>query len=52
MTVDGVLQPAPAPRFSHTPAATPAYAQGSDNDSAGILAAWSRTDRDTGTTGG
>jgi hypothetical protein len=52
MTVDGVLQPAPAPRFSHTPAATPAYAKGSDNDSAGILAAWSRTDRDTGTTGG
>jgi alpha-methylacyl-CoA racemase len=52
VTVDGVLQPAPAPRFSHTPAATPAYAKGSDDDSGRIISEWSRTDRDTGTTGG
>ena len=52
VTVDGVLQPAPAPRFSHTPAATPAYAAGSAHDGAEIIAEWSRADRDRGKTGG
>lgn len=46
VTVDGVLQPAPAPRFSHTPAATPAYAAASSEDSAAIIAEWSRADLD------
>jgi alpha-methylacyl-CoA racemase len=52
VTVDGVLQPAPAPRFSHTPAAMPAYAKGAPDDSAGIVAEWSMADRGTGPTGG
>jgi alpha-methylacyl-CoA racemase len=48
VTVDGVLQPAPAPRFSHTPAATPAYATGAAQDSAEIVAEWSKVDRSAG----
>lgn len=52
VTVDGVLQPAPAPRFSHTPAATPAYATASAQDSASIIADWSRADRVTSRTAG
>ena len=40
MTVDGVLQPAPAPRFSRTPGAiAPA---GADDDAEAVLAAWRR----------
>jgi alpha-methylacyl-CoA racemase len=52
VTVDGVLQPAPAPRFSHTPAATPAHATGSPQDSARIIAEWSRADPGSSKAGG
>ena len=52
VTVDGVLQPAPAPRFSHTPPATPAYAAASLDDSAGIIADWGRADLNGNKTGG
>jgi alpha-methylacyl-CoA racemase len=52
VTVDGVLQPAPAPRFSHTPAATPAYAATSLDDSADIIDEWGRADLDRNKTGG
>jgi len=37
VTVDGVVQPAPAPRFSRTPAATP---QAGQRDTAALLQAW------------
>lgn len=46
VTVDGVLQPAPAPRFSHTPAAMPAYAATPLQDSAELIAEWSRAVRE------
>ena len=39
VTVDGVVQPAPAPRFSATPAAPP-RAAGRANDSAAIFSDW------------
>ena len=52
VTVDGVLQPAPAPRFSHTPAATPAYAAASSEESADIIADWARAGLDRNTPGG
>nr|WP_314630612.1 CaiB/BaiF CoA-transferase family protein [uncultured Noviherbaspirillum sp.] len=39
VTVDGVVQPAPAPRFSATPAAPP-RAAGRENDSAAIFSDW------------
>lgn len=42
VTVDGVLQPAPAPRLSRTPAAAPACATAAAQGSAGIIADWSR----------
>jgi alpha-methylacyl-CoA racemase len=40
VTVDGVVQPAPAPRFSHTPAAMPCGTLPQQQDRAGILADW------------
>lgn len=41
VSVDGVLQPAPAPRFSRTPAAVPASAAGADRGTLlGALASW------------
>jgi len=46
VTVDGVLQPAPAPRFSRTSPATPSYAAEPLKDSASIIAEWSATDQD------
>ncbi|WP_418320987.1 CaiB/BaiF CoA transferase family protein [Piscinibacter sakaiensis] len=39
VTVDGVLQPAPAPRFSRTPAGVPGAA-GSQPSAANLLASW------------
>ncbi|MFV3371294.1 CaiB/BaiF CoA transferase family protein [Pseudomonas sp. NY15435] len=39
LELDGVLQPAPAPRFSRTPAATPTTASG-DSQSAAVLRDW------------
>ena len=51
VTVDGVLQPAPAPRFSRTPAPTPVRPKGGASDSAGIIAEWSRADRAEGGAG-
>jgi len=38
--VDGVLQPAPAPRFSRTPAEMPKAAEAGTADSAAIVARW------------
>lgn len=38
--VDGITQPAPAPRFSRTPADKPAPPHAPGRDSAGILADW------------
>jgi alpha-methylacyl-CoA racemase len=38
--VGGVAQPAPAPRFSRTPCATPAPPSGPGEDDAEVLAAW------------
>jgi hypothetical protein len=49
--VDGVLQPAPAPRFSHTHPEAPAYAKGVADNSASIIATWSRADQDKGNAG-
>jgi alpha-methylacyl-CoA racemase len=40
VTVDGVLQPAPAPRFSRTPAAAPRAATAAGSDSADVFSAW------------
>ena len=40
VTVDGVVQPAPAPRFSATPAAPPRAAKAEADDSAGIFGDW------------
>jgi alpha-methylacyl-CoA racemase len=51
VTVDGVLQPAPAPRFSHTHPEAPAYAKGVADNSASIIATWSRADQDKGNAG-
>lgn len=41
LDTDGLAQPAPAPRFSRTPAATPRPASGSVESVAAILASWS-----------
>ena len=38
--VGGVPQPAPAPRFSRTPCATPGPPAGSGDDDGQVLAAW------------
>ncbi|MES1928827.1 CoA-transferase family III family protein 12 [Salinisphaera dokdonensis CL-ES53] len=38
--VDGVLQPAPAPRFSRTPADTPGAASATDRDPHDVLTGW------------
>ena len=38
--VDGVLQPAPAPRFSRTPADTPGASSASARDTHDVLAGW------------
>ncbi|MGE0830612.1 MAG: CoA transferase, partial [Hyphomonadaceae bacterium] len=38
--VDGVMQPAPAPRFSRTPAAKPQPAQDLTDDEGGVLTRW------------
>jgi alpha-methylacyl-CoA racemase len=40
VTVDGVLQPAPAPRFSGTPTAPPRAAEPAGADAAALLAQW------------
>jgi alpha-methylacyl-CoA racemase len=40
VTIDGVVQPAPAPRFSHTPADVPAAASLPGADSEAILRDW------------
>ena len=40
VTVDGVVQPAPAPRFSRTPAATPRAATAAETDLAATLQLW------------
>jgi alpha-methylacyl-CoA racemase len=40
VTVDGVVQPAPAPRFSITPPALPRPASAAADDSAGIFSDW------------
>jgi alpha-methylacyl-CoA racemase len=40
VTIDGVTQPAPAPRFSRTPAAIPRSARVSGDDTHGILRKW------------
>ena len=40
VSVDGVVQPAPAPRFSATPAAPPQAAKAAADDSAGIFSDW------------
>ena len=40
VTVDGVVQPAPAPRFSRTPAATPRHAYPATTDVGEILREW------------
>jgi alpha-methylacyl-CoA racemase len=38
--IDGVVQPAPAPRFSRTPASTPVAMDDGGRDPAGTLASW------------
>jgi alpha-methylacyl-CoA racemase len=38
--VGGVVQPAPAPRFSRTPAVRPTAPQDSGADAAAVLTAW------------
>jgi alpha-methylacyl-CoA racemase len=43
--VDGVLQAAPAPRFSRTPADPPAPAGPRGGDASAVLADWSADDR-------
>jgi alpha-methylacyl-CoA racemase len=43
--VDGVLQAAPAPRFSRTPAAPPAPPSPPGGDARAVLADWSASDR-------
>jgi alpha-methylacyl-CoA racemase len=40
VTIDGVTQPAPAPRFSRTPAAIPRSARVSGDDTREILEKW------------
>jgi alpha-methylacyl-CoA racemase len=40
LEVDGVVNPAPAPRFSRTPAATPEPAMHPGADTAAVLARW------------
>ena len=40
VSVDGVVQPAPAPRFSHTPPAMPQAALPALDQAAGIIADW------------
>jgi alpha-methylacyl-CoA racemase len=40
VTIDGVVQPAPAPRFSHTPADVPVTASAPGADSEAILRDW------------
>ncbi|AHH17624.1 fatty acid-CoA racemase [Nocardia nova SH22a] len=42
--VDGVLQPAPAPRLSRTPARTPSTPRTEHLDVADLIAAWAATD--------
>ncbi|MGH8855381.1 MAG: CoA transferase, partial [Telluria sp.] len=42
--IDGVTQPAPAPRFSRTPPATPAAPSMPGGDSAAILSDWGFTE--------
>jgi len=44
LTVDGVLQPAPAPRFSRTPPATPFAPPRLGNDQCAVLADWEVND--------
>ena len=43
VTIDGVVQPAPAPRFSRTPPAQPRSASDPEMDDAAILHAWGVT---------
>ena len=38
--IDGVVQPAPAPRFSRTPAGTPRSASSTHDDASAVLAEW------------
>jgi len=40
ITIDGVVQPAPAPRFSRTPPAAPCSASAPETDVAAVLHAW------------
>ena len=40
VTVDGVVQPAPAPRFSATPPALPPAATGVPDDGASVFGDW------------
>lgn len=47
--VEGVVQPAPAPRFSDTPTAPPTSPQKPDADVEGALAAWGMSARDVAT---
>jgi len=43
VNIDGVVQPAPAPRFSRTPPAQPRPASGPESDVAAIMQAWGIT---------
>lgn len=45
VTVDGVVQPAPAPRFSQTPTRGPRSAEAGRDDSVGIFADWGLPDK-------
>lgn len=45
--VDGVVQPAPAPRFSRTPAQTPVPADVGERDISATLADWGISEADT-----
>ena len=45
VTVDGVVQPAPAPRFDRTPTAPPQAASPGRDDSTGIFSDWGLSDQ-------
>lgn len=51
VTVDGIVQPAPAPRFSRTPAEMPVAPKEPDADITGALAAWGLGDADVASLG-
>ncbi|OIQ96267.1 E-cinnamoyl-CoA:R-phenyllactate CoA transferase [mine drainage metagenome] len=52
VTIDGVVQPAPAPRFSRTPPAMPASAQALAADACTVVLEWKRGAADHGNGGG